>query len=76
MLLNYIIIIGLFYLEFCDAIKEGDGERVLRCWRYMLPIVHNTGKKNYVKEVFNVLYLHMTMFFHHTLLPKVYRVDL
>ena len=22
----------LFYLEFCDAIREGDGERILRCW--------------------------------------------
>ena len=51
-------IIGLFYLEFCDAIKEGDGERVLRCWRYMLPIFHNTGRKNYAKEAFNILYLH------------------
>ena len=30
--------IGLFYLEFQDGIKEGDGERVLRCWKYLLPI--------------------------------------
>ena len=25
---------GLLYMEYCDAIKEGDGLRVLRCWRY------------------------------------------
>ena len=26
-----LVSLGLFYMEFCDAIKEGDGERVLRC---------------------------------------------
>ena len=25
------------YMEFADAIREGDGGRVLRCWKYMLP---------------------------------------
>ena len=25
-------------MEFCDAIREGDGERVLRCWQYLLLI--------------------------------------
>ncbi len=25
-------------MEFKDAIREGDGERVLRCWKYMIPI--------------------------------------
>ena len=30
--------LGLFYQEFSDAIREGDGNRVLRCWKYMLPI--------------------------------------
>ena len=32
--------LGCFYLEFSDAIKEGDGTRlrVIRCWRYLLPI--------------------------------------
>ena len=50
--------IGLFYMEFCDGIREGDGERVLRCWRYMLPMFHNTGRKNYAKEALNIVYLH------------------
>ena len=31
--------IGCLYMKFADAIREGDGERVLRCWRYFLPIV-------------------------------------
>ena len=25
---------GCFYMEFVDAIREGDGGRVLRCWKY------------------------------------------
>jgi len=27
-----------FYMEFRDAIKEGDGLQVLRCYRYILPM--------------------------------------
>ena len=42
--------IGLMYMYFRDAIKEGDGERMLRSWRYMLPIFVATGRKNYAKE--------------------------
>lgn len=28
---------GTLVLEFRDAVKEGDGERVFRCWRVLLP---------------------------------------
>ena len=35
--------LGCFYLEYRDAIKEGDGLCVLRCWRYLLPIFYGTG---------------------------------
>lgn len=28
--------LGLFLLEFTDAIHEGDGYRILRCWKYLL----------------------------------------
>lgn len=27
---------GLMYLEFCDSMREGDGLRILRCWRYLM----------------------------------------
>ena len=53
-----LLCLGLFYLEYCDGIREGDGNRVLRCRRYMLPIFHNTGRKNYTKEAFNLLRQH------------------
>ena len=38
-----LINLGCFYLEYDDAIKEGNGERVLRCWRYLLLIFLNFG---------------------------------
>jgi len=44
--------LGMFYLNCRDARKEGDGERVLRSWKYMLPIFITTGRKNYAKEAF------------------------
>ena len=28
-----LVSLGCFYLEYDDAIKEGDGGRVLRCWK-------------------------------------------
>ena len=47
--------LGLFYQEFSDAIREGDGNRVLRCWKYMLPIFSASGSRNYVCEAANLL---------------------
>ena len=48
--------VGLFYWEYSDSIREGDGERLLRCWRYMLPMFINTGRKNYSIEALRFLY--------------------
>ena len=47
--------LGCFYLEFSDAIKEGDGLRVLRCWKYLLPLFKSSSRKNYSIEVLNML---------------------
>ena len=46
---------GLLYLEYCDGIKEGDGLRVLRCWRFLLLIFRCTGRSNYTIEAFTML---------------------
>ena len=56
----YFLSIGCFYLAYKDAIKEGDGMRVLECWRYLLPIFHNSGRKNYAKDAF----LFLTQYFY------------
>ena len=47
--------LGLLYMEFHDAIKEGDGLRVLRCWKYMLLLFKAAQNKNYAIEAFNCL---------------------
>ena len=51
-----VLSLGLFYIEFSDAIREGDGERVLRCWRYMLPIFLGAGRTNYSTEALTMLF--------------------
>lgn len=48
--------LGLLLMEFVDAVREGDGERIVRCWRYFLPIFKVSGRKNYVIEAFNLLF--------------------
>lgn len=48
---------GLLFFEFKDAIREGDGERVLRCWRILLLYFHAAGHKNYFKEAVHLLAL-------------------
>ena len=50
-----LLTLGLFYREFCDSIREGDGHRVLRCWRYLLLIFKATGRVNYSIEAFTML---------------------
>ena len=42
--------LGLLFLEFKDAVKEGDGTRVLRCWKYFLLLFHASGHSNYGLE--------------------------
>ena len=50
--------LGCFYREYSDAIREGDGNRILRCWRYLLPIFLGSGRTNYSCEVLNMLFQH------------------
>ena len=50
-----ILTLGLIYAEFADGIREGDGERVIRCWKYFMLIFKNTQRKNYSCEAFALL---------------------
>ena len=52
---KYLMSIGCMYLLFRDAIKEGDGKRVLQCYRYLLPVFINSGRRNYANESLNLL---------------------
>ena len=47
-----VLITGLLLMEFIDGIREGDGYRILRCWRAFLPIFKATNRKNYSFETF------------------------
>ena len=47
----------LLLLEFRDAIREGDGERILHCWKVMLLYFRYAGHTNYQKEAFTMLAL-------------------
>ena len=53
-----ILSLGCLYMEFRDAIREGDGLRVLRCYRYLLPIFRSSGRNNYAIETLNFLIQH------------------
>lgn len=46
---------GLLLMEFNDAVREGDGERIMRCWRYFLLIFKVSGNNNYAIEAFTLL---------------------
>ena len=45
---------ALFIFAFDDAIKEGDGDRVYRLWKYLLLIFREDGRTKYVLEALNL----------------------
>ena len=57
-----LLTLGLLYIEFTDAVKEGDGECVHRCWKFMFPLFKVSGRTNYTIEMFTMLYSHAFLF--------------
>lgn len=47
--------LGLLYLDFKDAVREGDGDRVLLLWKYLLLLFKASGRKNYAIEAVTLL---------------------
>ena len=47
--------LGLLYLELKDAIKEGDGNRVFRVWKFLFLIFRAAKRTNYAIEAFTLL---------------------
>ena len=43
------------YAEFDDAIREGDGDRVIRCWKFLLLFFKASNRTNYSLEALNLL---------------------
>ena len=50
-----VLSLGLLILEFKDAVREGDGDRVLLVWKYFLPLFKASGRKNYANEALTLL---------------------
>ncbi len=50
-----VLALGLLLMEFNDAIREGDGPRIIRCWRYFLLLFKMTNRTNYSIEAFTLL---------------------
>ena len=50
-----VLTLGLFYKEFHFAIREGDGERIITCWRYLLLLFKVSYRTNYSVEAFTLL---------------------
>lgn len=53
-----VLTLGLLLMEFNDAIHEGDGHRIIRCWRYFLVLFKATKRTNYSIEAFTLLAQH------------------
>lgn len=59
-----ILSLGLLYLEFRDAIKEGDGDRVMRVWKYLLLLFKASKRTNYSIEALTLLSLYYVILPH------------
>lgn len=46
---------GILARKFQDASREGDGERTIRCWRFLLLHSKEAGHSKYDLEAFNLL---------------------
>lgn len=46
---------GLLLMEFRDAIHKGDGDRILRCWKFMLLHFFASGHSKYALEAYYLL---------------------
>ena len=51
--------VGMLYLNFSDAIAEGDGDRIVRNWKFFLLHLFADGQSS-VKYAMEALYLQFT----------------
>lgn len=49
-----ILTLGLLWMAFYDAIKEGNGEKVLIYWKFLSMVFRKTGRKNYSIEALQI----------------------
>lgn len=49
------LVLGLLLMEFIDSVREGDGDRIIRCWKFLLPSFKSTGRTNCSVETVTLL---------------------
>ena len=47
--------LGLFWHAFRDSVREGDGDRIVRYWKFMAAIFRHEKHYNYSNETFNLV---------------------
>lgn len=54
---SYFVEVGLLLKNFYDTVSEGDGLRVIRCWKFMLPYLKEdgAGSRKYALEALYLL---------------------
>ena len=51
-----VLTLGSLYMEYINSVREGDGIRILRCWRFLLVIFKATGKRKYSIQAATLLF--------------------
>lgn len=54
--------LGLLWHGFHDAVREADGDRILRYWKFLLVLFKSSSHRNYAKEAVNVLFQYNYVF--------------
>lgn len=52
-----VITLGLIWMNYYDATREGDGDRIMSLWKFLMIIFKKSGRTNYAKEA-TILLLH------------------
>ena len=58
MMYNYtidLLTFSLLWHGFHDSLKEGDGDRILLYWKFLLPVFQQEGHYNYASEAFTLI---------------------
>lgn len=50
-----VLTLSMLYAEFHDAIREADGFRILRCWKFLLIVFKASNRKNYALAALHLL---------------------
>ena len=49
-----VVTLGLLWMNFHDATREGDGNRLIRKWKFLLLVFKAARRKNYSIEALNI----------------------